>query len=180
VASLTDRRTHSGSALARLGEHASAIGLAVAAAALLIIVALNAVNIVLRYAFSAAFPWAEEAMLYLMIFGVYAAAISVAWQQAHIRIDAVVDMAPRRWRKGLGVMATLVVAAVLGPVVLASYRVVSLLFSFDQRSDALHLPIWIPQSVVPAGLLLITAMLLLRLFAPTWPEPGERPPPGAA
>src|SRR5215216_5302460 len=82
------------SRLVRLGRHVSSIGLWLAAAALLVIVALNGVNIVLRYFFFAAFSWAEEAMLYLMIFGGYAGAISVAWQQAHIRIDAVLNFAP--------------------------------------------------------------------------------------
>jgi C4-dicarboxylate transporter DctQ subunit len=180
VAPPTDRPDHWSGALNRLGEHASALGLVVAAAALLIIVVLNAANIMLRYVFSAAFPWAEEAMLYLMIFGVYAAAISVAWQQAHIRIDAFLNFASPAWRKRLDVLATLLMIAVLIPVVLASYRVVTLLFSFEQKSDALHLPIWIPQSVVPVALLLIVVMALLRLLAPRRADPGERMPPGTA
>ena len=134
-------------------------------ALMLVIVALNAVNIVLRYFFRAPLSWAEEAMLYLMIFGVYVGAISVAWQQAHIRIDAVLDFAPPARRKVLEIVSTLVLAAVLVPVVLASFRVVSLLFDFDQRSDALHLPMWIPQSVIPISLLLIVLMSLLRILA---------------
>jgi C4-dicarboxylate transporter DctQ subunit len=165
---------------ARLGDRASAAGLVLAAAALLVIVVLNAVNIALRYAFNAAFPWAEEAMLYFMIFGVYAGAISVAWQHAHIRIDAFLNVAPPRWRRSLDVLATLLTAAVLVPVILASYRVVGLLFSFEQRSDALHLPIWIPQSVVPAALLLIVAISLLRLLVRRQADQADRPPSGAA
>jgi TRAP-type C4-dicarboxylate transport system permease small subunit len=142
------------------------LGLWLAAAALLVIVALNAVNIVLRYFFFSALPWAEEAMLYLMIFGVYAAAVSVAWEQVHIRIDAFINLAPRKWRRPLGILSTLLVAAILAPVLLASYRVTSMLFEFDQRSDALHLPIWIPQSVVPGAILLIILMSLLRAIFP--------------
>jgi TRAP-type C4-dicarboxylate transport system permease small subunit len=144
-----------------LGTGIAAAGLWLAAAALLAIVVLNAVNIVLRYFFFAAFPWAEEAMLYLMIFGVYAGAITVAWQQAHIRIDAIVSLAPPRWRKTLAAASTLLLAVILAPVVLASYRVVSLLFEFDQRSDALQLPMWIAQGVIPAALMLIIVMSLL-------------------
>jgi C4-dicarboxylate transporter DctQ subunit len=164
--------------LLRLGTRVCAIGLWLAAAALLVVVGLNAVNIVLRYFFFAAFPWAEEAMLYLMIFGVYTGAISVAWQQAHIRIDAFVNLAPARWRQVLAVLSTIVLAAILVPVVLASARVVSLLYDFDQRSDALHLPMWIPQSIVPAALLLIVLMSLLRMTVPV-PGTAERhEPPG--
>ena len=147
-----------------IGARIADLGLWAGAAALLAIVALNAVNIVLRYFFRAPLSWAEEAMLYLMIFGVYVGAISVAWQQAHIRIDAVLDFAPPARRKVLEIVSTLVLAAVLVPVVLASFRVVSLLFDFDQRSDALHLPMWIAQSVVPVSLLLIVVMSLLRIL----------------
>lgn len=148
----------------RLGTRIADIGLWAAAVALLAIVVLNAVNIVLRYFFLKPLSWAEEAMLYLMIFGVYVGAVSVAWQQAHIRIDAVIDFAPPARRKVLQIISTLVLAGVLVPVVLASFHVVSLLFEFDQRSDALHLPIWIAQSVVPLSLLLIVVMSLLRLL----------------
>ena len=103
-------------------------------------------------------------MLYLMIFGVYVGAVSVAWQQAHIRIDAVIDFAPPARRRILQIISTLVSAAVLMPVVFASFRVVNLLFEFEQRSDALHLPMWIAQSVIPISLLLIVLMSLARIF----------------
>lgn len=156
-----------------LGTRIADIGLWVGAAALLAIVVLNAINIVLRYFFRIPLSWAEEAMLYLMILGVYVGAVSVAWQQAHIRIDAVIDFAPPARRKLLQVVSTLVLAAVLVPVVLASFRVVSLLFDFDQRSDALHLPMWIAQSVVPISLLLIIVMSLLRIFLQVTDTEGE-------
>jgi TRAP-type C4-dicarboxylate transport system permease small subunit len=151
-------------ALFWLGERIAGIGLWAGAAALLVIVVLNAINIMMRYFFRNPLSWAEEAMLYLMIFGVYMAAISVAWQQAHIRIDAILDFAPPARRKILQIISTLVMTAVLIPVVFASFHVASLLFEFDQRSDALHLPIWIPQSVIPFSLLLIVVMSLLRMF----------------
>ncbi len=147
-----------------LGTRIADIGLWAGAAALLAIVAINAVNIILRYFFRTPLSWAEEAMLYLMIFGVYVGAVSVAWQQAHIRIDAILDFAPPARRRILQILSTLVLAAVLVPVVFASFRVVNLLFEFDQRSDALHLPMWIAQSVVPVSLLLIVVMSLLRIF----------------
>jgi C4-dicarboxylate transporter DctQ subunit len=147
-----------------LGARIADLGLWAAGAALLVIVILNALNILLRYFFLRPLSWAEEAMLYLMIFGVYVGAVSVAWQQAHIRIDAILDFAPPARRKLLQIVSTVVMAAVLVPVVLASFRVTSLLIEFEQRSDALHLPVWIPQSVIPVSLLLIVVMSLLRIF----------------
>src|SRR4029079_2971943 len=146
-----DRRSQLGRSLFWLGTRIADIGLWAGAAALLAIVVLNAVNIFLRYFFKMPLSWAEEAMLYLMIFGVYVGAVSVAWQQAHIRIDAVLDFAPPARRQVLEIrtaaclavpppprlmvweiVSTLVRAAVLLPVAYASFGVVSLLFDFDQ------------------------------------------------
>jgi TRAP-type C4-dicarboxylate transport system permease small subunit len=149
-----------------LATQTAFVGLWIAAAALLTIVVLNGLNIVLRYFFFAALPWAEEAMMFLMILGVYAGAVSVAWHQAHIRIDAFLNMAPLGYRRALDIASTVVMAAILIPVLLASHRVVSMLFDFDQRSDALHLPIWMPQAVIPGAMLLIVVMSLLRIFIP--------------
>jgi TRAP-type C4-dicarboxylate transport system permease small subunit len=171
-AELADRPRYRRS-LSRLGTRIADIGLLAGAAALLAIVVLNAINIVLRYFFRTPFSWAEEAMLYLMIFGVYVGAVSVAWQQAHIRIDAVIDFAPPHRRKILQIVSTLVLTAVLIPVVLASFHVVGLLFEFDQRSDALNLPMWIAQSVVPIALSLIVVMSLARIFVQVTGTEGD-------
>jgi TRAP-type C4-dicarboxylate transport system permease small subunit len=155
----------------RSGTRIARIGLALAAAALLFVVAVNAANVIGRYVFRSPFAWAEESMLFVMIFGVYIGAISVAWQQAHIRIDAFVNLAPVSWQRPLHVFSTLVLVGILVPVVTASYRVVSLLFQFDQRSDALQLPMWIPQGIVPVSLTFIMLLALARLLDPKAPEP---------
>jgi TRAP-type C4-dicarboxylate transport system permease small subunit len=40
-----------------------------------------------------------------------------------------------------------------------------MLFNFDQRSDAMHLPIWIPNAAIVLGVILIALMPVLRLIA---------------
>lgn len=165
----TERLKH---ALQGLGDGIAAIGLWVAALALLIIVGINAYNIVLRYFFLSALSWAEEAMDYLMVLSVYAAAVSVAWRQAHIRIDAFLNLAPVRYRRAMNAASTLVLVAILIPVAIASFTVVKQLFLFGQVSDAMKLPMWIPQGIVPAALFLIIAMALLRIWLYE-PPPSE-------
>jgi hypothetical protein len=46
---------------------------------------------------------------------------------------------------------------------------VSQLYAFDQRSDAMEFPVWIAQSAVLGGLVLIAAMTVMRLvvFGPS-------------
>jgi C4-dicarboxylate transporter DctQ subunit len=137
--------------------------LVIAGLSLLCIVAINGANVVLRYVFGAPFSWAEELMLFLMILGVFSGAIAVTWRNLHIRIDTLVDRLPPATRRVVQVIASLTSIVVVGIVTVASFRLVSLLQSMDQRSDALHAPSWIPQSFVTIGLGMIAVMIAVRL-----------------
>jgi TRAP-type C4-dicarboxylate transport system permease small subunit len=62
-------------------------------------------------------------------------------------------------------------------VTVASYRIVSLLYSFDQRSDALELPSWIPQSFVTVGLGLMAVVIAIKLLMALFGYDDRPPPP---
>lgn len=136
---------------------------AIAAVALVAIVAINGANVVARYFFGQPFSWAEELMLFFMILAVFAGAIAVTWRNIHIRIDTFVDRAPPGLQRVARTLVTIASMAVLLTVTVASYRIVSLLYSFDQRTDALDAPMWIPQSFVTIGLALIALLMGVRL-----------------
>lgn len=152
--------------LRTIGDGLSRVGLALAALALLVVIGFNFVNVVLRYVFFHSLPWAEELMLYLMIFGVYAGAVSVAWEQRHIRLDGILNFAPLRFRRLLEIFSSLVLVGILCPIIYSSATVVSFLFEFGEHSDALQAPMWIPQSVVPAALALIALVAVVRIIVP--------------
>lgn len=137
--------------------------LVIAALSLLCIVAINGANVVARYFFGRAFSWAEELMLFLMILGVFSGAIAVTWRNLHIRIDTLVERLPPPIRRATMLVASLASIAILGVVMVASFRLVSLLQSMDQRSDALNAPSWLPQSFVTIGLGLMALMMLARI-----------------
>jgi C4-dicarboxylate transporter, DctQ subunit len=141
----------------------SHVCLAIAALSLLGIVAINGANVVARYFFRFPFSWAEELMLFLMILGVFTGAIAVTWRNLHIRIDTLVDRLPPEVRRVVMVLATLASIAILLVVMVASFRLVSLLQGMDQRSDALDAPSWIPQSFVTIGLALMAFMMAAKL-----------------
>ena len=168
---MTDQEGAFRRTLRHAGDGFAGVALSLAAVALFLVVALNAANVVLRYFFLFSLSWAQEAMLYLMIFCVYVAAIGVAWQEAHIRIDAILNLVPASMRRILDVVSTLVLVAVLVPIVIASFRVVGILLDLGETSDALQIAMWIPQSVVPVSLLLIIVLAMVRLVVPR--QPGE-------
>jgi len=172
----SDPLPHFKQRLLQAGTFVSSIGMNVAAAALIVVVALNFANVVMRYFFFSALSWAEEVMLYFMILGVFLGAIAVSWSEAHIRIDALMDALPTRWRRLLYIVNTVVAAAILVPVTIASAHVVYILFVLDERSDAVNAPMWIPQGVVPLSLLLIIVLSLVRLVVPIPPRKDRHKP----
>lgn len=152
------------SGLVRFMNLLSRICLYIAGVALAIIVVINAVNVFSRYVLFWALSWAEEVMVFLMIVGVFIGAITATWERIHIRIDAFVQMTrgvPRVIAEWLAVAIT---AAVLFPLGWYSQFVVGMLYEFDQRSDALHLPVWIPQATIPFALFGIPVVMALVLL----------------
>ncbi|MGE7472052.1 TRAP transporter small permease [Bosea sp. NPDC003192] len=141
-----------------------------AALAIAAIVAINGANVIGRYVFGAPIAWAEELMLYLMVLAVFAGSVTIAWRQSHIRIEALVMRLSFGTRRQ--VTRAVGVASVLLLLLLArhSFDVVQLMYEFGQLSDALEAPMWIPQSALTIGLLMIALMIALRLFVYD-PEP---------
>ncbi len=143
----------------RCGDLLTDACLAIAAGSLLCIVAVNGANVVARYLFVSPFSWAEELMLFLRILSVCSGAVAITWRQMHIRIDTFIEMAPPAARQAALAVGTLVAIAAITTVVYASGRIISVLYKLDQRSDALDVPSWIPQSFLTIGLA-VTALLI--------------------
>lgn len=156
-----------------IGNVIGVVAVRIAGVALLAIVAINGANVVGRYFFAAPIGWAEEAMLYLMILLVFTAIATVTWRGGHISIELVMDLMPARVRKTVRLLVSLLTIAVCLVVASSSYEVVSMLYAFDQRSDALEIPVWIPQGCVLVGLLLVGALTALRLLAHRLDEPDQ-------
>jgi TRAP-type C4-dicarboxylate transport system permease small subunit len=150
----------------RIGEALAQVCVALAALSLISIVAINGVNVVARYLFGSPFSWAEELMLFLMIFGVFTGGIAVTWRNQHIRIDTIIERTPPLFERAARVFAGVASIVVLVTIMVASFNLVVLLESFDQRSDALHAPIWIPQSFVTVGLALMALAMAVKLVLP--------------
>ena len=152
------------------GRTISGVGLTVAGVCLIIDVVINGANVVARYVFSQPFSWAEEAMVYIMIVGVFWGGAAVAWRQIDIHIDAFVNLTSGSLRAVLRTFATLISIVILCVLFRMSLLVTSQLYSFGQRNDALNMPVWIAHSAFASGILLIILMTIARLFAPKEPD----------
>lgn len=155
--------------LHRLGDGISSLCTMVAGAALIAIVAINGANVAGRYFFASPIAWAEESMLYLMILVVFSAVASVTWRGSHIKIELLLDHVSPTLRRIATLFSAALTISICGVVAVSSLDVVSQLYAFDQRSDAMEFPVWIAQSAVLGGLVLIAAMTVMRLvvFGPS-------------
>jgi TRAP-type C4-dicarboxylate transport system permease small subunit len=135
-----------------------------AAIALIASVALNFANVIGRYFFSASIPWAEEAMLFLMVGCVFLGNGAVAWSGRHIRMDVIVRMLPEHVRAALGLFSDLLLIATMAVIVYFAAPVIRDLAAFDQRSQAADFPLAIPQALVPIGFSIMGFLVAVRLL----------------
>jgi TRAP-type C4-dicarboxylate transport system permease small subunit len=159
-------------ALVRLGDGIAYACSVVAGGALFVIIAINGLNVVSRYFFGDAWSWAEEAMLFLMILLVFTGSAVAAWRGGHMRLDMAVGRFTPRVQKTAIIFTALATIMLLIVLSTASFQVISLLYRFGQKSIALELPMWIPQSFVLGGFCLIAFLILLRLatIGPVMPK----------
>jgi len=125
-------------------------------------VALNFANVVGRYVFFAPIIWAEEVLVFIMIWCVMLGATLVTWEDQHLRMDAVHHLTPPRVRRWLNAIITLAFL-VAGVFVLAqSLRVLWLAARTGQRSVVADLPMVIPFAAIPLSFAIIVGMLVRR------------------
>ena len=127
-------------------------------------VTLNFANVIGRYFFSASIPWAEEAMLFLMVGCVFLGNGIVAWSGRQIRMDVVVSRMPPKVRAALDLLSELVYIATAIAIVVFAWPVIRDLAAFDQRSQAADFPLAIPQAMVPIGLSIAALLVAIRLL----------------
>ncbi|MBM3568733.1 MAG: TRAP transporter small permease [Alphaproteobacteria bacterium] len=129
---------------------------------MLIGVALVFANVVGRYVFSAPLFWAEEVLVYLVIWGVFVGMASIAYNGDHLTMD----LFHRRLSPGLarGVNAAIALGLVAVSVFVAwqSWQVVTLFWNIGQVSIAAGIPKALPHAAIAVGFGLTALAVLLR------------------
>lgn len=119
---------------------------------------LTASQVVLRYAFSSPWSWAEEAVRYMFVYLIFVGAAVGVYERAHFNIPVLVD----RLKSGTQRMVRWASAIILGAFLLflVVYGGKLALDSLSQSSPALGIPMTIPYAAIPIGALLSLIFLL--------------------
>jgi len=147
------------------GANALMAVLRVAAGTMLVAsVVINFANIIGRYFLAVSLPWAEEAMLFLMIGCVFLGAPPVGWLGRHIRMDVIVSLLPPRAGRLFELFSDLVTIGTCVMLAIFAWPVMTMLAELDQRSETANIPLVIPQAVLPLGLMLTALLIAVRLI----------------
>lgn len=121
-------------------------------------------QIIMRYVFKSALPWAEEFCRYCFI---YAAMIGMGYvirQGKNLRVDILIGLLPGKFGKItdlLGEVASLVFYALM---ITASWQTMTKLMQLEQVSPAMQVPMWIIHLAGPIGFALALLRTLQRIY----------------
>ena len=126
-------------------------------------VALNLVNVILRYVWGSPFAWNEEAMTFGLLFIVMAGTVVATAYDENLKIDILVQIVPVWVQRALRVCAQLVWIGVALYLAVQSWTVVSLMMRLGQTSMAMRLPSWIPHSFLFGAFVLSAAAAVFAI-----------------
>ena len=129
---------------------------------ILIGIIINFSNVIGRYAFLEPIIWAEEIMIYIMVWTVFIGAILVSYEGQHLKMDVFSIMMPSPFKEIINFVATASVLLVCLYIIPNNWIVVELMWNNDQRSVVAEVPMVIPHFALLAGFCLIFVGIVLR------------------
>jgi TRAP-type C4-dicarboxylate transport system permease small subunit len=123
---------------------------------------INGGNVIGRYVYLAPIIWAEEIMIYGMVWTVFIGAVLVTWDSRHLKMDLLSTTLPSPYKEilaGLGVVMFLVVCAIVVP---QNWTVFSMMYRLDQRSIVAEIPMSIPHFALLLGFVMMFLAVAVR------------------
>ena len=137
------------------------IGLLGAAAMLIGLVQVIGRYLAPRYAIS----WAEEVIVYLIVWAIMLAASQLVRTDGHVRPDLVLRVASPRIQRWMEVMNCIAAIAFCAGLAWYGWSIVATSWQLDERSSSdLQFPMWLYSAAIPTGAMLMTGRYLNRLY----------------
>jgi TRAP-type C4-dicarboxylate transport system permease small subunit len=124
-------------------------------------VGITFANVVGRYVFGAAIYWAEEILVFTVIWGVFAGLVAAAYRNDFLCMDLLTAGLRGRSRQALDLAISVVFVLCCAYVALQSWHVVKLFAESDQRTVSAQIPKAIPHAALLVGFSLVPVALVL-------------------
>ena len=122
-------------------------------------------GVIARYLLRRPPDWAEEIVIYLIIWAVFITASILAEEKGHVAATLMVERFPLKARRYLAVFNGLVALGFCVAVSILGFKIVSAAYVNDERSlTALRFPVWIPYLSVAAGCTLVALRYAIRVY----------------
>jgi TRAP-type C4-dicarboxylate transport system permease small subunit len=128
-------------------------------------IGINFANVVSRYLFGRPFFWTEEVLVFMVIWGVFLAMGTLAYQGEHLNMDLVSSRFRGRPRLANNALMTLSLLACCAIVAYESFELVTTFARSGEVSVASGVPMAVPHAAVLAGFLLMALGVLARFRA---------------
>ena len=128
----------------------------------LVACALNIINVIARYVFAKPIFWAEEILVFIVIWTVYIVAGSITYRGAHLNMDLLYNALSAFWKRviNVAVLACLIATSVF--TVTRSWQVVALHLKNHGVTAGTDIPLWIPHSALVFGFSFIAVAAIVR------------------
>jgi TRAP-type C4-dicarboxylate transport system permease small subunit len=133
--------------------------------ALLVGIAINFANVIARYFFGVALFWAEEMMIFGVIWCTAIAVIAITFNGEHLRMDLISARLKSPWREIVNGVTVVLFVAVCSFVAVESFGVVASFARTGMVSVTVALPLTIPHSALLVGLSLMVLAVAVRVRA---------------
>lgn len=125
-------------------------------------IAINFANVVGRYVFLAPIIWAEEIMIYIMVWTVFIGAVLVSWDGRHLKMDFFSIMLPSPWKETINFISTAAFLIVCLFVIPKSFTVTEMMVNLNQLSVVAEIPMSIPHVAILIGFVLMFIAVAYR------------------
>jgi len=102
------------------------------------------VQVVLRYIFKSALPWAEELDRYVAILFTFMGASLGIEYNTHFNVEAVVQFIPKKWRRYIDCFVFLLCAIFFALVCYFTFLNIQKLSRFGSLTPTLRIPMYVP------------------------------------
>jgi TRAP-type C4-dicarboxylate transport system permease small subunit len=126
---------------------------------------INIANVVGRYMFSAPIFWAEEVMVFMVIWAVFLAAISITFCGSHLAMDLFYAKLKPPWKQVVNGLVVAVFLVCTLFTAMQSYTVVMLYIGNGNVSTAAEIPLYIPHAALLVGFSFMALAVICRLKA---------------
>ncbi len=125
-------------------------------------VTINIVNVVGRYVFAYPIFWAEEVLVFMVVWAVFLSAVSITFNGAHLSMDLFYAKLKSPWKQIVNVMIASSLLATTLFAAAQSFKVVTLYIHNGTVSTAAEIPLYIPHGALLVGFSLMALAVIVR------------------